>query len=133
MSRRSDSVHSIHPLNLLSPSRLDLVCKYLYFRQLLTSADANDADGTPAAQMYEKHIAQRTGGLEPQDPFQADPSTIEKLSVADYVRHAGLLLASMKERGFDAGGAVTYCPNGTLGNGAHRISAALAPARAAAP
>ena len=42
------------------------------------------------------------------------------------MRHAKLLLASLKSNGFEPNAAVTYFADGTLGNGAHRIAAALA-------
>jgi hypothetical protein len=120
-------VHAIDPLQLVSPSRLDLVCKYLYFRELAASTDRDAAqDPSFAARLYEKHIVRRTGGIEPADPFQSAPGAGDKQSVADYLHHARLLLASLQTNGFDPNAAVTYFPNGTLGNGAHRISAALA-------
>ena len=42
------------------------------------------------------------------------------------MHHAKLLLASLQSNGFDPNDAVTYFADGTLGNGAHRIAAALA-------
>ena len=124
--READRVHSIAPLKLLSPRRLDLVCKYLFFRELASATGATDRTTSSAARLYEKHIIKRTGGIEPPDPFLSASNTVDKVSVADYVRHAKNLLASMKANGFDPKAAVTYFRDGTLGNGAHRISAALA-------
>ena len=121
-----ERVHSIDPLKLVSPSRLDLICKYLYFRELAASKDGSAQEASFAARLYEKHIVKRTGGVEPPDPFHSAPNGGEKQSVADYVHHARLLLASLQTKGFDPDAAVTYFANGTLGNGAHRISAALA-------
>ena len=60
MTRRDDSVRSIHLLELVAPRTLDLVCKYLYFQHLLSSADSNEQDRSAAAQLYQKHIAHRT-------------------------------------------------------------------------
>ena len=123
---RDDSVHSIHPLELVTPRRLDLICKSLYLRQLRSSTDSTEPGPSQAAQLYEKHITLRTGGLEPPDPFHCQPDAVEKRSVADYVREARHLLASLSTNGFDPGAPVAYFADGTLGNGAHRISAALA-------
>jgi hypothetical protein len=124
--RERQDVHSIAPLKLLSPRRLDLVCKYLYFRELISSDVDKERDGSLASQLYEKHIRKRTGGVEPPDRYHSMPTAVDKRSVADYVRHAQTLLASLRENGFDPNAAVTYFADGTLGNGAHRISAALA-------
>ena len=126
MTRRDDpAVHSMHPLQLLTPRRLDLVCKYLYFRELRSATDTAPR-GSPVARLYQKHIAVRTGGLEPPDPFYTGQNTTAKQSVADYERHAKLLLTSLSSNGFDPEAAVPYFTDGTLGNGAHRVSAALA-------
>ena len=126
MTRHDDpAVHSIHPLKLVSPRRLDLVCKYLYFRELRSATDPAP-HGSPVAQLYQKHIAVRTGGLEPPDPFYTGPDTAQKQSVADYERHAKMLLNSLSSNGFNPEAAVPYFTDGTLGNGAHRVSAALA-------
>ena len=123
--RDDDAVHSIHPLKLVSPSRLNLVCKYLYFRELISTAPAEPSPSF-VAQLYRKHIAVRTGGIEPPDPFYAGPNTAQKQSVADYERQAKMLLNSLSSNGFDPDAAVPYFTDGTLGNGAHRVSAALA-------
>ena len=121
-----ERVHSIDPLKLVSPSRLDLICKYLYFRELAASKKPGVLDTSFAARLYERHIVRRTGGIEPPDPFHSAAGGGVKQSVADYMHHARLLLASLQTNGFDPNAAVTYFANGTLGNGAHRISAALA-------
>jgi hypothetical protein len=119
-------VHAIAASKLLSPRRLDLVCKYLYFRELIFANGEPRKDDSWAAQLYEKHILKRTGGIEPADPYARTTSTADKQSVADYVKQAQALLASLRADGFDPNAAVTYFADGTLGNGAHRISAALA-------
>lgn len=126
MIRRDHDARSIHPLNLVSPRRLDLVCKYLYFRELRSSSDSLRADASFAGQLYQKHISRRTGGLEPRDPFDKAPNTEQKQSVADYLRLAKVLLSRLTRDGFDPSAAVPYFADGTLGNGAHRVSAALA-------
>ena len=116
----------MHPSSLLSPRRLDLVCKYLYFRELLSTAGVGEPEDSWAVQLYRKHVAARTGGIEPPDPFSQGPDEPPKVSVADYVRQAQALLSSLQHRGFDPAAPVTYFRDGTLGNGAHRIAAALA-------
>jgi len=117
------AVHSIHPLKLVSPSRLDLVCKYLYFRELNSTSEPRSSH---AAHLYQKHIAIRTGGVEPPDPFYNGPSAAPKQSVDDYERQAKMLLDSLRSHGFEPDAPVPYFADGTLGNGAHRVSAALA-------
>jgi hypothetical protein len=123
---RDSDVHSIDPLRLLSPRRIDLVCKYLYFRELAASRERGDVGRSPAEEMYAKHIDRRTGGVEPPDPFGAHRDHVHKRSVADYTSQAKTLLASLRSAGFDPAAAITYFSDGTLGNGAHRLSAALA-------
>ena len=125
-ARASESAHEVHPTKLLSPQRMDLVCKYLYFRELVSARAADGTGASVAERMYEKHIHHRTGGVEPPDPYQANSASDVKLSVADYTRQARALLASLQSRGFDRSAAITYFTDGTLGNGAHRLSAALA-------
>lgn len=122
----ADSVRSIAPLKLLFPRRLDLVCKYLYFRELASGTDGTARGTSSATRLYERHITKRTGGIEPPDPFLPASKHVDKVSVADYERQAKNLLAGMKANGFDPETPVTYFRDGTLGNGAHRISAALA-------
>src|SRR5262245_3440919 len=125
-TRTSDSAQELHPAKLLSPQRMDLVCKYLYFRELVATRAVGETGALMAERMYEKHIHRRTGGVEPPDPYQATSASPVKLSVADYTRQARALLASLQSNGFDRSAAITYFTDGTLGNGAHRLSAALA-------
>jgi hypothetical protein len=126
-TRSSDPIEELHPAKLLSPRRMDLVCKYLYFRELASAQAAGGTGASIAAGMYEKHIHHRTGGVEPPDPYEAySGDSAMKVSLADYTRQAQTLLASLQSRGFDRSAAITYFRDGTLGNGAHRLSAALA-------
>lgn len=121
----SDSIEELHPAKLLSPQRMDLVCKYLYFRELVLARAAGGTSASIMERMYEKHIRHRTGGVEPPDPYEAKSSAV-KISVADYTRDAHALLASLQSKGFDRSAAITYFTDGTLGNGAHRVAASLA-------
>ena len=104
---------------------MDLVCKYLYFRELALARAAGATGTSITERMYEKHIRHRTGGVEPPDPYAAK-SSAAKLSVADYTREAQALLASLQLNGFERSAAITYFTDGTLGNGAHRVAASLA-------
>lgn len=122
----SNPVEEVHPKKLLSHRRMDLVCKYLYFRELISAQIGGGSRSSIAERMYEKHIDRRTGGVEPPDPFQSEGDVSVKASVADYTNHAQTLLASLQSRGFDRSAAITYFQDGTLGNGAHRVSASLA-------
>jgi len=125
-TRISDRIEELHPAKLLSPRRIDLVCKYLYFRELASAHRAPANSASMATRMYEKHIDRRTGGVEPPDPYQPSGNSSVKVSIADYTSQARTLLASLQSRGFDRSAAITYFTDGTLGNGAHRLSAALA-------
>src|SRR5262245_62505734 len=90
-TRTSDSAQELQPAKLLSPQRMDLVCKYLYFRELVAARAAGETGALMAEQMYEKHIHHRTGGVEPPDPYQAHSAGAVKLSVADYTSKARAL------------------------------------------
>jgi hypothetical protein len=122
----SNPVEEIHPKKLLSHRRMDLVCKYLYFRELISARAVAGRGISIAERMYEKHIERRTGGVEPPDPYQSEKDIAGKASLADYISQAQTLLASLQSSGFNRSSAITYFPDGTLGNGAHRLSASLA-------
>lgn len=122
----SAPIEELHPTKLLSRRRMDLVCKYLYFRELVAARPAHGSKPSIAERMYEKHIQRRTGGIEPPDPYQTHSDSVVKTSLADYTSQARTLLASLQSTGFDRSAAITYFRDGTLGNGAHRLSAALA-------
>jgi len=79
-----------------------------------------------AEELYRKHILRRTGGVEPPDPFDPTPVPDSKSSVDDYVRTAKEVLGSLQRDGFRPDAVITYYKDGTLGNGAHRVAAALA-------
>lgn len=111
-------VEVLSPIKLFFHDRLDLVCKYLLFKEF--EKDVVDQD---ILELYKKHILKRSGGVEGDDPHI--PNQDRKLSVDDYVNAAKQLYKSMKETGFNKEYPVPYYNIG-LENGAHRVSCAMA-------
>jgi len=101
------------------PQRLDLVCKYALFCDLL-----NEKNDEFVLTLYKEHILKRTEGREPRDRFNKKAK--HKRSIDDYVEVARELFYSMKANGFDENYAVPYTNEGLLLNGAHRIACAAA-------
>ena len=113
-------VEIISPKKLLFPNRLDLACKYLFFKEL-----ENDIPDSYIVNLYREHIFKRSGGVEGGDRWIKVPSG--KNCVDDYITSAKKLHVSMKENGFDINYPVPYyITNNGIENGAHRISCALA-------
>lgn len=114
------SIEQISPKKLLFPNRLDLPCKYLFFKEL-----EKENPDPYIVDLYKEHIFKRTGGVELRDRWIKGPSG--KNCVDDYVSAAKRLYNSMKENGFDQKYPVPYyTTNDGIENGAHRISCALA-------
>jgi len=109
----------MHPVRLITPRRLDLVVKFLFFRALHEGGDI----GTYEA-LYRKHIRIRTGGREPADLSTGETS--DKTTIDHYVHGCHELLASMRGSGFVAAGAVPVAPGLAIANGAHRVACAAA-------
>lgn len=76
------------PRTLLCIDRLDVFLKKLYF-DVIGGLRSRDAD--LIVSLYRKHIAIRTGGLEPPDSFDASHHVAKK-SVDDYETCARQLL-----------------------------------------
>lgn len=113
-------IENISPKKLIFPNRLDLACKYLFFKEL-----ENDIPNPYIIDLYKEHILKRSGGTEGGDRWIKVPSG--KNCVDDYITSAKKLHTSMKENGFDINYPVPYyITNNGIENGAHRISCALA-------
>jgi len=107
------------PRAILSPRRLDVVVKYLFFLALIENRDVAIYE-----KLYRKHIELRTGGAEKRDASNGRLS--EKRSVDDYVAACHALLHSMRTNGFQDKHAIPLGVDGSLLNGAHRLACALA-------
>jgi hypothetical protein len=106
----------VDPHALLSPRRMDVVVKFLYFRSILDMTGISDAE-----RLYRWHIEKRTKGRE------KNPSVgTKKSNVDDYITHSIYLLRSMNAKGFDSDYPVPIGNNGIPLDGAHRIACALA-------
>lgn len=102
-------VHKIDTIELLYDDRLDIICKYMFFKDL-----QNSTQDSKIEDMYRDHIFRRTMG-------KGD----NKNSVDEYVSAAKSLFNSMKTTGFNPLYPVPYTSRG-INNGAHRIACALA-------
>lgn len=95
---------------MLTPERLDIAVKWMYFRHLL---EGNDPD---SERLYCWHIEERTGGREPRG---------WKCSIEDYVTVCKTLLKDMLNFGFNPNYPLEYGKNGKLRGGAHRLACSL--------
>lgn len=114
------NIKKISPKSLVFPNRLDIACKYLFFKEL---------DATVPNQyiidLYKEHILKRSGGIEGGDRWIKGPSG--KNSIDDYISCAKLLHQSMKLYGFNKDYPIPYYIDRIgIENGAHRLSCALA-------
>jgi len=109
----------MNTFDFFTPQRLDLVCKYAFFCDLL-----NEQNDEFVLTLYKEHILKRTDGREPRDRF--NKTAKHKRSIDDYVEVAHELFHNMKQNGFDENCAVPYTDEGLLLNGAHRIACAAA-------
>lgn len=107
----------ISPYKLLFPERLDITCKYLFFKEFQKQKPNDDV-----IQLYIKHIMKRTGGVEKVDRFIPDQP--KKMCIDDYVKSAKDLFEKMSKHGFDSCYPIHYYENG-IANGAHRIACSL--------
>jgi tetratricopeptide (TPR) repeat protein len=117
--RNPAAATSLDPRELLSPHRLDVVVKYLYFCALDGRGDL-----TSAEELYRRHVIARTGGIEPPDATTQVPSS--KQNAADYIAAAQSLFHGMREKGYDTAHPIPITDSGGLANGAHRLACALA-------
>jgi hypothetical protein len=109
------------PRTLLCIDRLDVFLKKLYF-DVIGGLRSRDADLIVC--LYRKHIAIRTGGVEPPDSFDASHHVAKK-SVDDYETCARQLLQSVRQHGFRVEFAIPISTNLRLTNGAHRLAVAI--------
>jgi len=115
----SQALQYTDPRDALTRCRLDVVLKYLFFRSLTGAGDRGEWEN-----LYRRHIADRTKGIEPRDRFQKLES--QKRSVDDYVKACEELLRSFQSAGFDPEHPVPLSSENKLLNGAHRMACALA-------
>lgn len=111
-----NTIKEVSPYALISPLRLDIAVKYMYF-QCLHLDYMTDA----VADLYDRHIMLRTGGIEPIDLFG---NLSKKTSIEDYKTQSVSLLASLKKDGFKAEFPIPVSSTG-IRNGAHRLAASL--------
>lgn len=107
----------ISPYKLLFPERLDIACKYLFFREIQKQTANSDV-----IHLYTKHIMKRTGGVEKVDKFVPDQS--RKMCIDDYIESAKDLFEKMRKHGFDDAYPIHYYEHG-ISNGAHRLACSL--------
>ena len=101
---------SVDVAQYLTPKRLDVVIKGLYFEELqsgLTPFGVED--------IYKQHIMKRTGGVEPVNYMGRDS---DKHNVEDYVNRCKWMLANCPTSGFE----IPISSNGEIIDGAHRVS-----------
>lgn len=115
---------SVPAVDMVSSKRLDIVVKYLFARELLESR-RNDFKKGIYKDLYIRHILMRTLGVEPIDKFSLEVAQ-QKNTVDDYVNSFKNLIKSISENGFDSSFPVPIDKQGQLGNGAHRLAAAVA-------
>jgi hypothetical protein len=118
ISKIKENIELISPYAFLLETRLDIVCKYLLFKEFeKTKFDENIIN------LYKKHILNRTGGVEKIDMHL--PNQPIKNNLNDYMQSAKNLYRSMKETGFSLNFPIPYYQNG-IENGAHRIACSIA-------
>ena len=102
---------------LISPTRFDLMAKYLYikFREKNTECNFHK-------EMYHKHLQTFNNCFELQDPSL--PSQKPKKSIEDFITSFDALIDSMKANGFDNNYPITLGSNNVIVNGAHRLTTA---------
>lgn len=113
----------VNPIRLISPSRMDIVVRVIYARELLENI--NNGEGY---RLYAK-IMERVNG------FHEDVDNFFLAYFSDYTGKSGQnsflasfrdLLKSMQEVGFRRESFIPINKHGQLINGAHRCAAALA-------
>lgn len=106
-----------HPLFFLNNDRLDIVCKYLFFKNLYYQENNQYIKF-----LYTKHILERTKGKEPRDPNL--PFLEQKNSIEDYLLSCNILLGNISKNGYDFNFPIFYT-NTRIINGAHRIACSI--------
>ena len=113
----SGYLEQIDPSLLLCSDRIDVVARYLLFRDFM-----NDIENEKHLSLFSRFVFARTGGIEADSYFSGKG----KNSVQEYISKGRELCKNIKENGFDA---QYYIP---LGNdrkpydGLHRMAAAIA-------
>ncbi|MCL1986450.1 MAG: hypothetical protein FWG64_00545 [Firmicutes bacterium] len=107
----------IDPKNLISPYRLDLMVRYLLFRDW-----ANGTENEKHLSLYARLFLTRNGGYDGFGEF--DPG--KKVGIADFIASAKATFNSIKENGFDKNNPVPIGEDGYILDGMHRTAAAIA-------
>ena len=116
------SLRTMDPLDLVTPRRMDLAVKVLYFKEILSRLHGGDDSNPYAFPMYEWTIEKRSG-----DRFRSNtPTDVNKLNLWDYHCSAHELAIDMSEVGFKSEGAIPIDPDGELLDGSHRVACAIA-------
>lgn len=101
------------PRDLLRYSRFDLAIKLLYL-------SSRDRGADMGAEIYADHIRAFSRG-QFVEPGQREKNTLQK-----YIRRFNEIEADITEHGFDSDRSIVpISPDGTVLNGAHRVSAAI--------
>jgi hypothetical protein len=96
--------------DLIVPERLDLIIKYLYVKSYFDKIDREYY-----IDLYKRHIAFRTGGVEDK-----------KKSLDDYINNFDKLIISIEKHGFKKEHAIPVSTtNGIILNGAHRLACCI--------
>lgn len=110
-------IKRINPKKLITSKRLDVVVRYLYFRDMKYGNIKEEIKS-----LYCRMIFCRTAGIEPVGAF----SSGEKSGIDDYLCDAKDIFHSIRENGFLKEKYIPVNSDGFLLNGAHRLSASLA-------
>ena len=105
------------PLFFLNEDRLDIVCKFLFFKNLYYRENNQHIEF-----LYIKHILERTKGREPKDLNL--PNLKQKDSIEDYLSSCNDLIDSFSKKGYDSKFPIFYT-NTRIINGAHRIACSI--------
>lgn len=109
------SLATVHPITLLSPTRLDILSRLPLAKNLA----ANEAIEPWSMDLYQAFLKASTPSLK----FSENGT---KFSIFDYVHEFQELVLSLKNNGFDSRiSTIPFNKNG-ITNGAHRVAAAIA-------
>ena len=112
-----ESYELIDPKKLISSNRLDIVVRYLLFKDF-----CNEVKNPENESLYARTILYRTGAEEPVNEY----SRAEKIGIDTHLDAAKKLYDGMKTNGFMKEYAIPIGINQGLFNGAHRLAAAIA-------
>lgn len=115
--KREVELKNIDPKGLVCSDRLDIIVRYLLFRDISFSKE-NDIHKS----LYCRTILSRTGANEPLNHF----SEKEKNGIEAHLVAARALCESMKKKGFEQDCYVPVAEDYGLYNGAHRLACAMA-------